>query len=322
MTFWVAGSVVGSAVIGGVLQSNAAQSAAQTQANAANNATAAQQGIYQNNQAVLQPFITGGQNSLTSFLNNMPNYTGTFTNQDLTANLAPNYQFMLNQGLGANSQNVNVGGGGSNVNTANQVFAQNYASNAYQNAYNNWYNTRQANVQNQLAPIQIGQNAASALAGVGPATGANIANTTVGAGTALASGQIGSANALAGGLGSVGNGALLASMMNGNANQNAANALNGVVNSGADLSGVYSSGSMPAYYSSLSDPRAKENIEFIGTLPSGIRVYDFDYKPEFKDEAGHGRYRGVMADEVEKIIPEAVVIGKNGYKMVNYGLIH
>jgi hypothetical protein len=319
---WAAGTIAAGAIGGAIIQSNAAQSAAQTQANAANAATAAQQGIYNANAQNLAPFITGGQTAYNNLLSQMPNYTGTFTNQDLNANLAPNYQFMLNQGLGANAENVNVGGGGSNVNTANQVFAQNYASNAYQNAFNNWYNTRQANLSNLMAPVQVGQNSAAALAGVGSQTGASIANTMVGAGTALASGQIGSANALAGGIGSIGNAAMMASIMNGNANQNAANSLNSVVNSGADLSGVYSSGSMPAYYSSLSDPRAKENIEFIGTLPSGIRVYDFDYKPEFKDEAGHGRYRGVMADEVEKIIPEAVVIGKNGYKMVNYGLIH
>jgi len=34
-----------------------------------------------------------------------------------------------------------------------------------------------------------------------------------------------------------------------------------------------------------------------------------------------GRYRGVMAQEVEKIIPAAVVNDDNGYKTVDYNMI-
>jgi hypothetical protein len=71
----------------------------------------------------------------------------------------------------------------------------------------------------------------------------------------------------------------------------------------------------------MSDRRVKENITHIGNLPNGLNIYEFDYKPEFKDIAGHGAYIGVMADEVEKIIPEAVLIHPTGYKMVNYSMI-
>lgn len=72
----------------------------------------------------------------------------------------------------------------------------------------------------------------------------------------------------------------------------------------------------------FSDIRMKENIELVGKTAGGINVYDFDYKPEFKGIAGHGRYRGVMADEVEKIIPEAVLVASNGYKMVDYSKVN
>jgi hypothetical protein len=70
-----------------------------------------------------------------------------------------------------------------------------------------------------------------------------------------------------------------------------------------------------------SDIATKENIKQVGVLPSGINVYEFEYKPEFKATAGHGRYVGVMAQEVEQVIPEAVAIGAHGFKMVDYSKV-
>lgn len=69
-----------------------------------------------------------------------------------------------------------------------------------------------------------------------------------------------------------------------------------------------------------SDIRVKENISKIGQLDSGINVYSFEYKPEFKDIAGHGKFIGVMAHEVEHI-PGAVAVHSNGYKMVDYSKV-
>jgi hypothetical protein len=86
------------------------------------------------------------------------------------------------------------------------------------------------------------------------------------------------------------------------------------------LSGLAQAGAMAA----MSDIRTKENIEKIGVLSNGLNVYKFEYKPEFKDSplAGHGQFIGVMAQEVEKVIPEAVFETEDGYKAVNYSLIH
>jgi hypothetical protein len=72
-----------------------------------------------------------------------------------------------------------------------------------------------------------------------------------------------------------------------------------------------------------SDINTKENIKLVGRLKNGLNVYSFEYKKEFKDTeyAGHGSFVGVMAQEVEKIIPEAVFTGKDGYKVVDYSLI-
>jgi len=71
----------------------------------------------------------------------------------------------------------------------------------------------------------------------------------------------------------------------------------------------------------FSDIRMKENIKVIGALESGLPVYSFEYKPEFKDIAGHGQFVGVMAHEVEQLIPDAVGVASNGYKYVDYAKV-
>jgi len=71
----------------------------------------------------------------------------------------------------------------------------------------------------------------------------------------------------------------------------------------------------------LSDRRAKENIVSIGRRPDGLGIYEFEYRPAFKDMAGHGKFIGVMADEVEKLYPKAVMLHPTGFKMVNYAAI-
>jgi hypothetical protein len=72
----------------------------------------------------------------------------------------------------------------------------------------------------------------------------------------------------------------------------------------------------------FSDIRMKENIKQIHWMPNGLPVYRFEYKPEFKDIAGHGQFVGVMAQEVEMVRPDAVITNANGYKMVNYGVLN
>jgi hypothetical protein len=69
----------------------------------------------------------------------------------------------------------------------------------------------------------------------------------------------------------------------------------------------------------FSDIRMKQNIKAIGWLPNGLPVYTYEYKPEYKDEAGHGVHIGVMAQEVAQVNPEAVSMQDNGYMMVDYG---
>lgn len=70
-----------------------------------------------------------------------------------------------------------------------------------------------------------------------------------------------------------------------------------------------------------SDPRVKENIVCVGQHPLGIGLYLFDYKPEFQGQWGKDRQFGVMADEVETVMPAAVTMHADGYKRVNYQLL-
>jgi hypothetical protein len=72
----------------------------------------------------------------------------------------------------------------------------------------------------------------------------------------------------------------------------------------------------------LSDIRTKENIKQIHWLPNGLPVYEYEYKPEWKDEAGHGKFIGVMAQDVIKVQPNAIVHRDDGYMMVNYGALN
>ena len=76
----------------------------------------------------------------------------------------------------------------------------------------------------------------------------------------------------------------------------------------------------PAIFAS--DIRTKENIKAIGWLPNGLPVYEYEYKAKYKDQWGHGKQTGVMAHEVEKVMPEAVIEHPDGYKMVNYGALN
>ncbi len=70
-----------------------------------------------------------------------------------------------------------------------------------------------------------------------------------------------------------------------------------------------------------SDRKLKQNIAHIGYHPLGFGLYLFEYKPEYRERCGEGRQFGVMADEVEKVMPSAVVPGFDGFKAVNYGQI-
>ena len=100
------------------------------------------------------------------------------------------------------------------------------------------------------------------------------------------------------------------------ANVNAQNAA-----SGGFMSGLMGLGgaalSNPAIFTS--DINAKENITKIGSLNNGLNLYTYNYKDGY--DLPEGRQVGVIAQEVEKVMPEAVVEMDNGFKGVNYAML-
>ena len=72
-----------------------------------------------------------------------------------------------------------------------------------------------------------------------------------------------------------------------------------------------------------SDINLKENVVLLWRADNGMGIYEFEYKPEFKDHelCGHGKFIGYVAQEVEKFMPEAVFTMDNGYKAVDYNLV-
>lgn len=92
-----------------------------------------------------------------------------------------------------------------------------------------------------------------------------------------------------------------------------ASGLFGLGSAGLGAYGTYSG------LAAMSDRRAKKNIQAINKRNDGINIYEFEYRnglglPE-------GKQVGVMADEVEPIYPDAIVIHPTGYKMVKYDQI-
>jgi hypothetical protein len=70
-----------------------------------------------------------------------------------------------------------------------------------------------------------------------------------------------------------------------------------------------------------SDPLVKQNALRIGTHPLGIGLYLFEYKPGFGPQGPARRHFGVMADEVEQVLPEAVSRDRHGIRQVRHDLL-
>lgn len=193
-------------------------------------------GLYKAQQGYQRPYMTTGANALNNIneLSTGPytkydyqgNPIGTATGSgylqhqfdatDLAKGLAPNYDFMLQQGQMANQRAANVGGGALSGNTLQglQRYTQDYAGNAYQNAFNN-YQTQRNNIYNTLSNIAgIGQNATNTLAKSSDVYGTNLTNLNVGNAAAQAAAQVAAAQTRGNTLSNLGNTGVLAALLN------------------------------------------------------------------------------------------------------------
>ena len=82
---------------------------------------------------------------------------------------------------------------------------------------------------------------------------------------------------------------------------------------------IRAAGDVTAYYSS--DRRLKDNITNISnplTKLSNINGVEFDWIPTEGIHSNEGHDIGVIAQEIEQILPEVVTTRPNGYKAVRY----
>lgn len=83
----------------------------------------------------------------------------------------------------------------------------------------------------------------------------------------------------------------------------------------ANMGGLFGlAGSLGSAAILASDRRMKRDIVKVGELPNGLALYRFRYK------AGGPEQVGVMADEVERVMPEAVAVDR-GFKVVDYSKV-
>jgi hypothetical protein len=217
------GTQLASLLSGGVGAANAANisSAIDTGLNATTAANTASQGvlkdIYNQQLGFQQPYQATGVGGLNQInkLADTGYLTHQFNAQDLAAGLAPNYDFMLQQGQMANQRAANVGGGALSGNTLQglQNYTQNYAGNAYQNAFNNYQSQRQ-NIYGNLASMAgIGQTANQGAQAAGTSYGKGTTDLQTALANAQAAASIGKAQALAQGTTGAANSTFLASLL-------------------------------------------------------------------------------------------------------------
>lgn len=206
MTFWVAGAVIGSSLIG----ASASKGAASTQASAADRAAELQAEQFRQTREDQAPYRTAGYNALAEMQRTAGNVPGafSFTNQAMYQD--PGYAFRLSEGQKALDRQAAARGGlisGGALKAATR-FGQDMGSQEYQSAYNRaltGYGTDVAR-ENQLynrqaAMAGIGQTSTNLVGQAGQNYATSAGNLMTGGAAAQAAGQVGMANALTGGVG-------------------------------------------------------------------------------------------------------------------------
>ena len=212
----------------------------------------------------------------------------------------------IQQQLYNQAQGQNFGQGTTAQNTANQAVGQNYTQNYNTIAQNNAaqqqqfaQNTQRAAFENQARQqalaeaIQQRQMPINEIAAL--MSGSQIQNPVFQPFTGA----------------NVGAAPIAQTMQNAYAGQ--MNAYNQqIASQNAQTSGLFDLGA--AAITAYSDERLKSNITRIGTHPLGIGIYEYDIFDR--------REIGVMAQEVQEVLPEAIHIDPSGFMMVDYGRLN
>lgn len=195
MTFWVAGAVVGSSLIG----ASASRSAAGAQAAAADRAAEGQERMFERQVELSEPWRKAGEQALNKLIP-LTDYT-PFSIAQFQAD--PGYGFRMSEGMKALERSAAARGGllsGATLKGA-QRFGQDLGSQEYQNAFNRYQVERQARLQPLQSLAGVGQTTAQQIGEAGMRTAQNVGETLTSGAAARASGYVGGANALTQGLG-------------------------------------------------------------------------------------------------------------------------
>lgn len=179
--------VGGTQVVGGMMQADAAEDAANIQAGAAGQGIAEQRRQFDALQALLKPYTEAGIPALGQQQALLGMGTPGAQQQAINAiQNGPQFQALQQQGENAILQNASATGGlrGGNVQGALAQFRPALLSGLIEQQYN------------RLGGLtSIGQNAAAGVGNAGMTTGANVANLLGQQGAALAGGELGQAKA-------------------------------------------------------------------------------------------------------------------------------
>ena len=97
--------------------------------------------------------------------------------------------------------------------------------------------------------------------------------------------------------------------------------LGNILGSAAQLYGLSLLPGSGGFTNSFSDERLKENIKPIGKSENGHNLYTWDWNDKAKELGVNTPTTGVLAQEVKKYMPEAVITDESGYYRVNYGVL-
>ena len=194
MTFWVAGAVVGSSLIG----ASAASSAASTQADAANRAADLQYKQWQESVALQEPWRKAGEAALNKLIP-LTDYQ-KFGMAQFQAD--PGYQFRMGEGMKALERSAAARGGLLSGATLKGIerYGQDLASQEYTNAFNRYQTERAAQLQPLQSLAGVGQTTAQQIGQSGQTMASNVGEALTSGAAARASGYVGQANALTGAL--------------------------------------------------------------------------------------------------------------------------
>jgi hypothetical protein len=307
---FIATAIIGSAVVGGVLSSNAQKSAAKTasraQQQAADQSIAEQRRQFDAVQQLMAPYVQSGTTALSRY-NALTGLSGEEAQQSMIQQISSGAEYgaLVRAGEEGILQSASATGGlrGGNTQSALARFRPEILSSLIRDEY-----SRLGNM------ASMGQNAAAGLGNAGMQLGQNISNQygQIGqaqAGAALARGQA-TANMWGNIAGSVG----LAAGMGGFGNRptpTPAGFDQMLTNVQTPLpTGIGSVNTNPYI---TSDIRLKADIEPIGER-GGHAWYRFRY---VWDEPGT-IHEGVMAQEVIETHPDAVITHPLGFLMVDY----